>query len=196
MPKQLTWYPARGPLTARWGYDNQVYGWTRDGKSILFRSMRDGFDLTDTRLYTVDLEGGLPVPLPMPVSGGGDLSPGGTQAVYSPLTRDFRTWKRYEGGWAQDLYIFDFKTSSLTPVSHSKRTERDPMWIGNRIYFDSDRDGKLNLYAYDIESKETTQLTFEKEWDIRWPSRGDDAEIVFEQNGELSVFEKDHVARV
>ena len=189
VPKQLTWYPARGPLTARWGYDNQVYGWTPDGKSILFRSMRDGFDLTDTRLYTVDFDGGLPKPLPMPVSGGGDLSPGGTQAIYSPLTRDFRTWKRYEGGWAQDLYIFDFKTSALTPVSHTKRTERDPMWIGNQICFDSDRDGTLNLYAYDIESKETTQLTFEKEWDIRWPSKGEDGEIVFEQNGELSVID-------
>ncbi|MBI5363668.1 MAG: PD40 domain-containing protein, partial [Planctomycetes bacterium] len=71
VPKQLTWYPARGPLPQRWGYDNQVYGWTRDGKGVLFRSMRDGWDLTDTRLYTVDLGGGLPVPLPMPVSGGG-----------------------------------------------------------------------------------------------------------------------------
>jgi len=189
IPKQLTWYPARGPLTARWGYDNQVYGWTPDGKAILFRSMRDGWDLTDTRLFTVDLLGGLPKPLPMPVSGGGDLSPGGTQAVYSPLTRDFRTWKRYEGGWAQDLYIFDFKTSALTPVGHSKRTERDPMWIDNRIYFTSDRDGKLNLFAYEIESQKVEQLTQEKEWDLRWPAKGENGEIVFELNGELRIFD-------
>src|SRR5262245_18500362 len=120
VPKQLTFYPARGPLTPRWGWDNQVYGWTSDGASILFRSMREGWDLTDTRLFTVPREGGAATALPMPVSGGGDLSPDGKQVVYSPLTRDFRTWKRYEGGWAQDLYIYDLATAALTPVAHSK----------------------------------------------------------------------------
>lgn len=189
VPKQLTWYPARGPLPQRWGYDNQVYGWTRDGKGVLFRSMRDGWDLTDTRLFTVDLEGGLPVPLPMPVSGGGDFSPGGKQAVYSPLTRDFRTWKRYEGGWAQDLYIFDFEKHSLEPVAHSKRTERDPMWIENRIYFVSDRDGHLNLFEYDVESKKVDQLTKNDKFDVRWASRGEDGEIVYEFSGALHVYD-------
>lgn len=189
VPKQLTFYPARGPLPPRWGYDNQVYGWTRDGKSVLFRSMMDGWDLTDTRLFTVDLDASLPVALPMPVSGGGDLSPGGTQAVYSPLTRDFRTWKRYEGGWAQDLYIYDFKSAKLEPVAHSKRTERDPMWIGNRIYFVSDRDGTLNLFEFDVESKKVEQLTRSSTWDVRWASRGEDGEIVYELNGELAVFD-------
>ncbi|MBI4445795.1 MAG: PD40 domain-containing protein [Acidobacteria bacterium] len=94
VPRQLTFYPARGPLAPRWGYDNQVYGWTNDGKAILFRSMRDGWNMTDTRLYNVNLEGGLPTALPMPVSGAGDYSPDGSRVVYSPLVRDFRTWKR------------------------------------------------------------------------------------------------------
>ena len=107
VPKQLTFYPARGPLPPRWGYDNQVYGWTPDGEKVLFRSLRDGWDLSDSRLYTVSVEGGLPEALAMPVSGGGDLSPEGDRVVYSPLFRDFRTWKRYQGGWATDLYIFD-----------------------------------------------------------------------------------------
>ena len=101
VPQRLTWYPALGPLPPRWGYDNQVYGWTVDGKSVLFRSTRSGWSLTDTQLFTVDVDGGLPQALPMPESGGGDFSPDGKQVVYSPLTRDFRTWKRYEGGWAQ-----------------------------------------------------------------------------------------------
>ncbi|MBL8858467.1 MAG: PD40 domain-containing protein [Planctomycetes bacterium] len=189
VPKQLTFYPARGPLPQRWGYDNQVYGWTRDGKAILFRSMRDGWDLTDTRLFTVPIEGGLPTPLAMPVSGGGDLSPDGQRAVYSPLTRDFRSWKRYQGGWAQDLYIFDLKTAKLEPVANHPRTERDPMWIGNKIYFVSDRDGTLNLFEWDIEKKSTTQLTTNKEWDVRWASRGEDGEIVYELDGELHIFD-------
>lgn len=189
VPRQLTFYPARGPLPARWGYDNQVYGWTRDGSAILFRSMRDGFDLTDTRLFTVPMQGGLPTPLPMPVSGGGDIAPDEQRAVYSPLTRDFRTWKRYEGGWAQDLYTFDFKSHKLEPVAHSVRTERDPMWIGNKIYFVSDRDGTLNLFEWDIERKEVTQRTHSTQWDVRWASRGEDGEIVYELNGELHVYD-------
>jgi tricorn protease len=189
VPKQLTWYPARGPLTPRWGWDNQVYGWTADGASIVFRSMREGWDLTDTRLFTVPRDGGAATALPMPVSGGGDISPDGKQVVYSPLTRDFRTWKRYEGGWAQDLYIYDLATAALTPVAHSKRTERDPMWIGDSIYFDSDRDGTLNLYAFDTKSGEVQQLTHETKYDVRWASKGDAEQIVYELNGELHVFD-------
>ena len=188
-PKRLTHYPARGPLPPRWGYDNQVYGWTPDGSAVLFRSMRDGFDLTDTRLYTVPAAGGLPDALPMPVSGGGDLSPDGEKIVYSPLTRDFRSWKRYEGGWAQDLYVFDLDSAAITPVSHSDRTERDPMWIGDAIYFASDRSGTLNLYKFDIASGDVTALTEEDVWDIRWPSKADDSRIVFEKAGELSVID-------
>ncbi|MFN0008382.1 MAG: S41 family peptidase [Planctomycetota bacterium] len=189
VPRQLTWYPARGPLPPRWGYDNQVYGWTKDSQRVLFRGMRDGWSYAETHLYTVDLEGGLPVKLPMPVSGAGDLSPGETQVVYTPLARDFRTWKRYQGGWAQDLYIYDLKTARVEPVAHSPRTERDPMWIGNQIVFASDRDGTLNLFAYDIESKQTSQLTQRQDWDVRWPSKGEDGEIVYEGGGELHVFD-------
>ncbi len=186
-PRQLTYYPARGPLPARWGWDNLVYGWTPDGKSIVFRSMRDGWAPKDGRLYTVSIEGGMPKPLPMPVSGFGDLSPDGKRIVYSPLFRDFRTWKRYAGGWQQDLYIFDTATSRIEPVSPTERTERDPMWIGNKICFASDRTGTLNLFEYDPASKKTRQLTDSKEWDVRWPSKGDAGEIVYEMDGQLYV---------
>src|SRR5215813_3932688 len=74
-PRQLTFYPARGPLTPRWGYDNQVYGWTNDGKAVLFRSLRDSWTLPVSKLYTVPMAGGMPEALPMPKSGAGDLSP-------------------------------------------------------------------------------------------------------------------------
>ena len=96
--RQLTYYPSQGPLPDRWGYDNQVQGWTPDGERVIFRSLRDAYSLTDGRLYTVNVDGGLPEALPMKISGAGIVSPDGTQAVFSPLMRDFRTWKRYEGG--------------------------------------------------------------------------------------------------
>ena len=188
VPRQLTWYPARGPLAPRWGYDNQVYDWSPDGQAVLFRSLRYSTDLSDSRLYLASADGGLPIPLPMPESGAGDLSPDGTRVVYSPLFRDFRTWKRYEGGWAQELYIFDRETHVVERVTTHRRADRDPMWIGDAIYFTSDRDGTLNLYRYDLAARETTQLTDSDTWDVRWP--GDDGanRIVYELNGELEIY--------
>lgn len=189
VPQQLTFYPARGPLTPRWGYDNQVYGWTADSQRVLFRALREGWDLTDSRLFLVSREGGPAEALPMPVSGGGDLSSDGAHVVYSPLTRDFRTWKRYEGGWAQDLYIFHVGANEIEPVAHSPRTERDPMWIGEAIYFASDRTGTLNLFRYDVKGHQVEQLTHSTTWDVRWPSKGDDGEIVYESDGELVLYD-------
>lgn len=189
VPKQLTYYPARGPLTPRWGYDNQVYGWTSDGKAVLFRSLRDHFDLGDNQLYTVSVEGGLPKALPMPLSGAGDYAPDGARMVYSPLFRDFRTWKRYSGGWAQQLYIFDLKTHASEKITDDPRCHRDPMWIGNKIYYSSDKDDTLNLYVYDPATKKTEQLTHSKKWDLRWPSTDHKSRIVYEMDGELNILE-------
>ena len=190
VPKQLTYYPAAGPLPPRWGYDHQVYGWTPDGKKVLFRSLRDADGgKTLTGLYTVSVEGGLPVMLPMPTSGAGDFSPDGRQLLYSPLFRDFRTWKRYQGGWAQDLYIFDLESNRATAIDNSVRTERDPMWIGDHLYFASDRDGRLNLYRYDRESQTTEALTSHEDWDVRWPSSDGESRIVFETDGVLAIYD-------
>jgi tricorn protease len=189
VPKQLTFYPARGPLPPRWGYDNQVYGWTPDGKSVVFRSLREYFDLGDSRLYTVSMEGGLPQALPMPKSGAGDFSPDGLQIVYSPLFRDFRTWKRYSGGWAQQLYIFDLKSHAQEKITDDPRAHRDPMWVGGKIYYSSDKDDTLNLYSYDPKTRITDQLTRSTKWDVRWPSTDHKGRIIYEMDGELNIFD-------
>lgn len=189
MPQQLTYYPARGPLAPRWGYDHQVFGWTPDGDKVLFRSLRDANGgSVETALYTVSKNGGLPHKLPMPTSGAGDFSPDGEKIVYCPLFRDFRNWKRYQGGWAQYLTIFDLKSYAAKRIAYSKRSERDPMWIGETIFFVSDRDGTLNLYSYDIASEKVTQLTTNTLWDVRWPSSDNVNQIVYESNGELFIY--------
>jgi tricorn protease len=188
-PKQLTFYPAPGPLADRWGYDNQVYGWTPDGTAVLFRSARDGYMLTDSKLYTVPRSGGAATALPMPVSGAGHFSPDGKKVVYSPLWRDFRSEKRYQGGWANDLYIFDLTHPALLQVTNDPRTDRDPMWIGDAIYFNSDRTGVFNLFRYDIATRQTKQLTHYQDWDVRWPSADADGQIVYESDGELHIYD-------
>ena len=187
VPRQLTYYPARGPLPPRWGYDNEVYGWTPDGKAVLFRSLRDSWDLATDHLYTVPVEGGLPTRLPMPQSGAGTFSPDGRRMLYSPLFRDFRAWKRYQGGWAQDLFTFDLTSHAAVNVTTNPFTDRDPMWIGDRIYFASDRSGTLNLFSARPDGSDLVQLTRGTTWDLRWPSADAAGEIVYELDGELHV---------
>ena len=109
--KQLTYYPARGPLPPRWGYDNQVYGWTPDGKrgAVPLDARRLGPD-RHAAVHRAGRRRPARARCRCRSPGAGDFSPDGKQVVYSPLFRDFRTWKRYQGGWAQDLYIFDLAT--------------------------------------------------------------------------------------
>ena len=190
VPKQLTWYPARGPLAERWGYDNQVYGWTPDSRRILFRSWRDSWALPAARLYTVSAEGGPAEPLPMPVAGSGVFDGTGNRVVYSPLFRDFRSEKRYSGGQRNKLVLFDLQQKSALKLPDQKRAQRDAMWIGDVVYYNSDEDGTFNLYAYDSGTKQTRQVTRGRNWDVRWPS-ADPAtgRIVFELGGELQLLD-------
>ena len=184
-PTQLTYYPVNGPLPARWGTDHQVYGWSPDGQEVMFRSLREMFG--NGKLYRVSVDGGLPVAMPMPRAGSGDLSPDGSQIVYSPLFRDFRTWKRYQGGWAQDLYIFDLEDRRAEQITDHIRTERDPMWLTSGIHFVSDRTGTLNLYRY--AEGNVTQLTNSESWDIKWASSDGESQIVYEIEGTIGHFD-------
>jgi tricorn protease len=189
VPRQLTFYPAKGPFTPRWGWDNQVYGWTKDGKSIIFKSQRDSWTLPVARLYTVSVDGGSAEALPMPEAGSGDFSPDSTRMVYSPQSRDFRPEKRYGGGQANKLYIFDLKSYDAKPITEGPRATRDAMWIGDTIYFNSDRDGHFNLYAYNVANGKTNQVTQSKQWDVRWPSSDHKNRIIYEMDGELQILD-------
>jgi len=188
-PRQLTFYPAKGPLAPRWGWDNQVYGWSNDGERIFFRSLRDSWATPIARLYSVSIDGGPTEPLPMPTAGSGDFSPTGNEIAYSPQSRDFRSEKRYGGGQANALYIFDLKHNSAKRITEGPRATRDPMWIADTIFYDSDRDGHFNIYAYNVSNGKTTQVTRNTVYDVRWPSSDNEGQIVYELNGELQVLD-------
>ena len=119
------------------------------------------------------------------------FSADGTKIAYNRIFRNFRQWKRYTGGMAQDITIYDIKNNVVDGViPHTDYTDTFPMWRGNTIYFTSDRGAghRFNLYSYDVASKQVEQLTKFDEFDVMWPSLGPDA-IVFENGGYLYTFD-------
>ncbi|MGA7566676.1 MAG: PDZ domain-containing protein [Terriglobales bacterium] len=191
-PKQLTYYQGQAqPLSDRMGILNEVIGWTPDGKSVIFLSRRDAQNGWTKRPFTVSVDGGLEQPMPVDKGGLLSFSPDGTKIAYNRIFRNFRQWKRYTGGMAQDITIFDIKNNAVDGViPHTEYTDTFPMWHGNTIYFTSDRgpNHRLNLYRYDESSKQVEQLTKFDEFDIMWPSLGPNA-IIFENAGYLYTFD-------
>lgn len=188
-PRQLTYYPARGPLPARSGYDNQVTGWSPDGARVLFRSLRDQPSTTGSRLYTAPVAGGDVVALPLARAGTGVFSPDGKKVLFSPTFADFRGWKRYEGGLAQDLYVADLDAKTLRNVTNNPRTDRDPMWTRAGVYFLSDRDGRLNLYRMGQPGETPQQLTHFKDGDAKFASADAAGRVVYEYEGSLRLYD-------
>jgi tricorn protease len=190
-PKQLTFYQGSAtPLSERMGIHNEVITWFPDSQRILFLSRRDATNGWIKRPYSVSIDGGLPEPLPMDQGGLTSFSPDGNKIAYNRIFRNFRTWKRYTGGLAQDIYIYDVKNNVFEQqIPHTDYTDTFPMWHGNTIYFTSDRgpEHKLNLYSFDLGSKQIEQLTKFDNYDVMWPSLGPDA-IIFENAGYLYTF--------
>ncbi|MGA8151422.1 MAG: PDZ domain-containing protein [Terriglobales bacterium] len=189
-PKQLTFYQGGPPLNDRMGINNEVVTWTPDSKRIVFLSRRDAWNGWTKRAFSVSIEGGLPDPLPMDQGGLTSFSPDGTKVAYNVIFRNFRTWKRYTGGLAQSISIYDLKNNTIADVPHTDWTDTFPMWYGNTIFFTSDRgtEHRLNLYSYDLSSKQIDQLTHFTDFDVMWPSLGPDA-IIFENGGYLYSFD-------
>lgn len=189
-PKQLTFLPVAVHEGERMGPEDEVINWMPDGKRILFLSRRDTFNGWFGRLFTVPVDGGLPVRLPIDKGGLTSFSPDGERIAYNRIFRNFRTWKRYTGGMAQKIAIYNFKTNAYEQIGDYEGTDTFPMWHGDTIYFASDRgaEHRMNLYAYSLKTKEIRQLTHYKEFDVNWPSLGPDA-IVFENGGYLHVMD-------
>jgi tricorn protease len=190
-PKQLTFYQgAAQPLSDRMGIHNEVLTWFPDSERILFLSRRDASNGWTKRPFSISIDGGLPESLPITEGGLTSFSPDGNKIAYNPIFRNFRTWKRYTGGLAQAISIYDLKNNTVENVPHTDWTDTFPMWHGNTIYFTSDRgpEHHLNLYGYDLSTKQIEQFTHFDEFDIMWPSLGPDA-IVFENGGYLYTFD-------
>jgi tricorn protease len=189
-PKQLTFYQGGAPLSERMGILNEVVGWTPDSKRIVFLTRRDATNGWIKRQYTVSVDGGLAEPLPMDQGGTMSYNADGSKVAYNPIFRNFRQWKRYTGGMAQEIDIYDLKQNTIDKVPHTEWTDTFPMWHGNTIYFSSDRgpEHHLNIYSYDLGSKQVEQLTKFDNYDVMWPSLGPDS-IVFDNGGYLYLFD-------
>lgn len=191
-PKQLTFYQGSAePLSDRMGIHNEVVTWTPDSKRIVFLSRRDASNGWTKRPFTISIDGGLPEPLSIDQGGLMTYNADGTRVAYNRIFRNFRTWKRYTGGLAQDIYIYDIKNNVFEQqIPHTDYTDTFPMWHGNTVYFTSDRgDGhRFNIYSYDLNSKQVEPMTHYTDFDVMWPSLGGDS-IIFENGGYLYVLD-------
>ena len=155
MPKRITYHPGA----------DYVAGWTPDGQRILFRSNRQSFSRY-TQLFSVSKEGGLPEALPLPMAFSGGYSPDGRRMVYAPLDggqfgrtpERWVAWRRYRGGDASYLWIANLADLSTEKIPRTDSNDINPMWIGDKIYFLSDRNGPMTLFRYDPATKAVTEL--------------------------------------
>ncbi|MDD4729766.1 MAG: PDZ domain-containing protein [Dysgonamonadaceae bacterium] len=190
IPVRLTYTAtlSRDDIGDRMGPNNIVMAWTPDGKDIVYRSRRHSFNDFRGQLYTVPTSGGLSSEIPLSDGGFCSYSPDGSKLAFNWVFREFRTWKYYQGGMADDIRIYDFKSGKVDKITESPSQDIIPMWIGKEIYFVSDRDRTANLFAYNTETKATRKVTDFTDYDIKFPSHNE-SHIVFEKGGYIYLFD-------
>lgn len=167
--------------------NDMVIGWHPLKKKIIFRSSRNGYSRF-TRLYLISPDGSGLEEMILHEAAQGSFSTDGKFIAYNKVAREHRTWKRYKGGLAQDVYLYNLETNQEKKITDFPGTDRIPMWIGENIYFSSDRDRVLNIYGYDLKTEKTSQLTFHTEFDVRSPSMGE-GRIIYELGGSLYLLD-------
>ncbi len=191
-PRRLTYTATLGrdDIGDRMGPNNIVMDWTYDGKNITYRSRNQTFNDFTGQLFNVPVSGGASKPVELKNSGFANWSPDGKQLAYNYIFREFRTWKRYKGGMADDIRIFDTNTKKSQRITDNPNQDIVPMWSkdGKKVYYISDRDNVMNLYEYDLASKQTQQLTQYKDYDIKFPSISA-THVVYEYAGYIYKFD-------
>lgn len=184
-PKRLTYHP--GP--------DRVRGWTPDGRRVLFASGRVGAPQPYFRLWTIGLDGGLPEALPMPRAFSGVYSPDGSRVAHEefstafiPAWHEASYWRNYRGGRTHPIRVMTLADQSIEKLPWTNSNDTDPMWIGNTIYFLSDRNGVVNLFSYRADTKQVAQITRHEDFDVMNASAGADA-IVYEQAGYVHLLD-------
>jgi tricorn protease len=177
-PRRLTWHPAR----------DEVLGWTPDGKKVLFRSGREN-PHGSFEIFTVPATGGDPEKLPLGWAARLDIDPRSGRWAFNRLQRETRTWKRYRGGTAPDVWVGDPDRQDYRRVADSDANDTFPMWHDGRVYFLSDRGGTANLWSVLPEGDDLQQHTRFDEWDARWPAMGPDGRIAFSLAADIHIFD-------
>jgi len=178
-PRRLTYHPA----------DDEVVGWTPDGKKILYASWGSSFRHFEFQLYTIPVDGGFPTQLPLPVAVEASYSPDGAHLAYVPHVQWQNAWKRYHGGQTTPIWIADLKDSSIEArIPRDNSSDHCPMWVGETVYFLSDRNGPVSLFSYDTKSKQVAEVLHSDGLDFKSASAGPDA-IVIEQFGAIKLYD-------
>jgi tricorn protease len=186
--RRLTFYPTTEAGTGgRHGPDNMVVTWTPDSKYVVYLTKRDQWNSWIQNMYKVPVDGGAPSPMPIDSAVGlATFGPDGHTIAYNRIFRNFRTWKRYNGGLAQQVFTYDFNTRALNQITNWSGTNTSPMWYGRKIYYLSDQDShrRANIWVYDQDTKQTREITHFTDYDIDFPALGGDA-IAFQDGGKL-----------
>lgn len=183
-PRRITYTPTldRDDVADRMGPNNIVMGWTPDDQHVIYRGRGTSFNAFKGQLYLAPLSGDLSRELPFSVGSWASYNADGTKLAMNRVFREFRTWKYYRGGMADDIWIVDPKTGQTENITNNPAQDVFPMYYGNKVYFVSDRDRTANLFVYDTQTKQTQKVTSFTEFDVKFPTLGGDA-IVFENGG-------------